>query len=73
MMVSNRWCSEKLNTTSSLFERSEPFSETSKQRFTLEKDGSIHRFIPSNKEQTLWHWTGSTTDKNAPLNLSRSE
>ena len=57
----------------SLFERSEPFSETSKQRFTLEKDGSIHRFMPSNKEQTLWHWTGSTTDKNAPLNLSRSE
>lgn len=29
--------------------------------------------MSSNKEQTLWHWTGSTTDKNAPLNLSRSE
>ena len=29
--------------------------------------------MSSNKEQTLWHWTGSATDKNAPLNLLRSE
>ena len=54
----------------SLFEQSERFISNERQRITLTKDGHIHRFSPTNQEETLWHWSGSTADKKAPLDLT---
>ncbi|WP_279717456.1 VENN motif pre-toxin domain-containing protein [Chelonobacter oris] len=49
-----------------LFERSKLVG---KQRFTIDIDGSIHRFMNDNTNNG-WHWAGSTSYKNNPLKLN---
>lgn len=43
-----------------------------KQRFSIDENGDIHRFMNSNFPEG-WHWAGSTADKSAPLKLTNKQ
>ena len=47
-----------------LFANSVPSGEA---RYTQDSKGNIHRFFEHEKD--VWHWSGSTSDKKAPLKL----
>ncbi|OAV26986.1 hypothetical protein AO369_1053 [Moraxella catarrhalis] len=52
-----------------LFEESKVIG---KQRFSIDENGDIHRFMNSNSPDG-WHWAGSTADKSAPLQLTNEQ
>ncbi|MPW65041.1 polymorphic toxin-type HINT domain-containing protein [Moraxella catarrhalis] len=54
------------------FELFEESKVIGKQRFSVDENGDIHRFMNSNSPDG-WHWAGSTADKSAPLQLTNEQ
>ncbi|WP_084137764.1 polymorphic toxin-type HINT domain-containing protein [Moraxella caprae] len=54
------------------FELFEESKIIGKQRFSVDENGDIHRFMNSNSPDG-WHWAGSTADKSAPLQLTNEQ
>lgn len=54
------------------FELFEGSVQIDKQRFKIDNEGNIHRFMDS-KTSDGWHWAGSTSDKRNPLQLTNKQ